>query len=164
MKMEDSEFPKKFSRDVPAPNTLNLEMEIPLYLQSPITSSGQGVGDAATVKSHALCRRVVFCFGNQGATAEILFRDRVPGTNDLTGISRKLRDGFGSTWPRLLYRSTNSQVTVFGFNLLRPAPPLPFELVRAKCTLRFWTDIELKRLEIPFAEESAEARRRKTCQ
>ena len=65
---------------------------------------------------------MTICFGNQGATAEILSRDRVFGTNEVTGILRKLRGspaeapgklraGFGSTWPLLLYRSTNSQAT-----------------------------------------------------
>ena len=66
---------------------------------------------------------------------EILSRDRVPGTNDVTGIwqklrgscaeaPRKLRDGFGSTWP-LPYRTTNSQLTAsLEPSLTSPTPPL----------------------------------------
>ena len=49
--------------------------------------------------------RVVLCFGNKGATTEILSPERVPGINEVTGISRKLRgspaEAMGWVWDYL---------------------------------------------------------------
>ena len=86
------------------PSAQNTSIKISLYCKA-LTNSGQGVGDAALVNPTHFVTRVVFCFGNKklcGSSAE---------------TPRKLRDGFGSTWPLLLYRSTNSQVTASGLNL-----------------------------------------------
>ena len=125
MEMEGSYLQKKLSRNVPPTNTLNLKMKIPLYLQSP-DKFWAGRWRRRNNPTHFVTG-VVFCSSKKVATTVILSRDRAPGANVVTGISRKLRgssaedprklqDVFGSAWPHFLYRTTNSQVTAFGLS------------------------------------------------
>ena len=79
------EFQKKLGRDVPAPNTLNPKNGDPLVLAKPYRVLGRAL-ETPQVNPTRLVARVVFCFGNKGATAERLSRDCGPQTNDVTGI------------------------------------------------------------------------------
>ena len=80
-------------------NTLNLKMKIPLYLQSP-DKFWAGRWRRRNNLTHFVTGVV------KGASTVILSRDRVPGTNVVTGISRKLRgrsaEAMGCVWEQLL--------------------------------------------------------------
>ena len=182
MEMEGSYLQKKLSRNLPPSNTLNLKMKIPLYVQSP-DKFWAGRWRRRNNPTHFVSG-VVFCSSNQGATTVILSRDRVPGTNVVTGISRKLRgrsaEATGCVWeylatlslpqyqfpgdrlwfePSITSPTSPYRITACGLNLASPNPAL---LNKFALNVRSgFGRITPKTIEIPFAEEPRKHLRRK---
>ena len=131
MEMEGSYFQKKLSRNVPPPNTLNPKMKIPLYLQS--VDKFWAERWRRRNNPMQFVTGVVFCSSSKGATTEILSRDRVPGTNVVTGISRKPRgrsaEATGCVWEYLAtlslpqYQFAGDRLW-FEPSMTSPTPPL----------------------------------------